>query len=171
MDALNMARPSVRKQLGKVLFENLEDYLQSFIHHFPKFPLLRDLMLWRNFVSSQFVVHSFIEEGTILIDTKDNEHRAYQVKGLYESLEELLRRQQKCDQEFKLPVVIETVLLPFQGGITYNTTFEIVTKSAEELNAIKKEYDKYYLTHLENGSIVRFQQIKGLMKDMLKEKA
>lgn len=180
MGDLNKAPPAVRMHLGKLLFEDFEHVLRSIYLHYSQFRYLRELYLWKNFVSSQFLVHSFQKKGTIMIDIKDKEHSAYLVKGLYESFEELISRQQSAEraasksakkgEQFKvqLPIVIETVLLPFQEGISYNTTFTMVKKSDEELKDMKKEYEVYYQMHVKNSAIIRFQQLKG-MEDIGKQ--
>lgn len=94
---------------------------------------------WKNFVSDRFVVIGHSKQGTLFLQTSE-EPKVYAVLGLASKFDELLPF---------LPIMVETVLLPFKGKITYcsffssyNVTFGKGVKETFEL-----EYNKAKATY------------------------
>ena len=70
---------------------------------------------WKKKINSKFLLMKHSEEGTIFFD-QSKASKAYAVLGLYDDLEDIFPKQY-------LPIMIETVLLPFKGKIVYNGLF------------------------------------------------
>ena len=64
---------------------------------------------WKGFVAGKFYVLRYLKDHTIFI----GESKVYRVLGLYEPFEDVFYGQ-------PLPILIETVLLPFKGVISYD---------------------------------------------------
>lgn len=75
---------------------------------------LEIVSIWNNFVKDKFYVFRYLKNYTIFIGGS-NPPKVYGVFALYSSFEEMLG---EC-----LPVLIETVLLPFKGRIVYDGVF------------------------------------------------
>lgn len=70
---------------------------------------------WKKAVKGRFLVMKHTEQGAIFFEeTKDP--KVYAVLGLYDDLDKVIPKEY-------LPILIETVLLPFKGKIIYNGVF------------------------------------------------
>ena len=65
---------------------------------------------WKRFIKGEFFILRHLKRHTIFIGNKD---QVYGVLGLFDPLEDIV-------PGFALPVVTETVLLPFKGWIVYD---------------------------------------------------
>lgn len=85
------------------------ELIDSFVKENPYHLSPRDLEViseWKHFLKGEFIILRSLKEHTIFLDTE--EPKAYGVLGLYSMFEEIVG---------PLPVMAETVLLPFKGKI------------------------------------------------------
>jgi len=66
---------------------------------------------WKNFIKEKFYVVRYLKDYAVFL-TGDSPAKAYGVRGLYSSFAEVFGAD--------LPILLETVLLPFQGKIIYD---------------------------------------------------
>lgn len=87
---------------------------------------------WKRFVSGKFQIFRYLKNHSIFIGEKS---QVYGVLGLYDSLEDLFFGR-------PLPIMIETVLLPFKGKIVYDGVFRSysIFFGAGIRSALKEEY-------------------------------
>ena len=107
------------KEINK-LREKLYDHpevIDSFVAENPlKFSTseLNIISSWKNFVKGQFLIFRYLKKYTVFLDT-DEPPKAYGVLALNASFEEIVGPH--------LPVMVEAVLLPFNGKIIYDSIF------------------------------------------------
>jgi hypothetical protein len=93
---------------------NRIDLIGSFVQENPlRFSAdeLGIVLSWRNFVRGKFYLLRYLKKYAIFLDT-DSPPRAYGVLALTNSFDEVL--------SLDLPIMLETVLLPFRGQIIYD---------------------------------------------------
>ncbi|MFW6173403.1 MAG: hypothetical protein ACOC5T_06630 [Elusimicrobiota bacterium] len=110
----NFAKQSLKKvmKLHDTLFSHPE-LIDSFIQKNPfKFSKenLEIIKGWKNFIKDRFFVVKYTKDGVIFLKP-DDEPKAYAVLGLYDEIRDILGEY--------LPIMIQTVLLPFKGKIVY----------------------------------------------------
>ncbi|MBU7030473.1 MAG: hypothetical protein HXS48_26310 [Theionarchaea archaeon] len=119
-DLIDMETPEEIKEAFLGELEDLRDELyehpeiiQEFIEENP-FDFSRDeldiVREWNHFVKGKFIIFRFLKKYTIFLDIEDPT-KAYGVFGLYKTFKELVG---------PLPVIVETVLLPFKEKIVYD---------------------------------------------------
>jgi len=68
---------------------------------------------WKTFIKGSFQIERFLKKKAIFI----SEDNVYGVLGLYQSFDEMIHKS-------RLPMYVETVLLPFKGKIIYDGIFQ-----------------------------------------------
>lgn len=128
---------------------------------------LNIIQSWKNFVNDEFIIVTHLKEYTIFLGS-DKELKAYGVLGLYDKLEDIFPY---------LPIMIETILLPFKGKIIYDGVF-----SSYNINfggGIKKSIHADYqkaksifgiITSLEQPITKKEESEEELLKFYLKSK-
>ncbi|MBU2638560.1 MAG: hypothetical protein KJ955_06300 [Nanoarchaeota archaeon] len=124
---------------------------------------------WKKAVRGKFLVMKHTEQGAIFFEeTKDP--KAYAVLGLYDDFDMMIPKEY-------LPVVLETVLIPFKGKIIYNGIFmpynihfgKSIRNSFEM--SFRESKSKYgILTSLEEPVIERSNAEEELMKTYARNK-
>ena len=66
----------------------------------------------KGFIRGTFIVMRYVENGAVMLSPEENPVRAYGVQSLFSPFEEMVGP--------VLPAMIDAVLLPFCGGITYD---------------------------------------------------
>ena len=66
----------------------------------------------KDFVRGTFIVMRYVENGAVMLSPEEKPVRAYSVEALFSPFEEMLGP--------VLPAMVEAVLVPFCGGITYD---------------------------------------------------
>ena len=127
----------------EVLWENpglIDEYLASASLSKEKIDLLNS---WRKyFIRGMFTVAEHkIEHSILLTADEKGEDKLYAVKGISRSLANVL--------PYELPIVIETVLLPFKDKIVYDTL--IGTREIRYGKGAKDMFAELYKNALEKG--------------------
>lgn len=110
---------------------------------------------WRNFVAGTFHVYRFLKAHTVFI----GKGQVYGVLGLYDSLEDVFPDQ-------PLPIMVEAVLLPFKGRITYDGLIQIYRVYFG--SGMRSELHEEYMTAKQNGRIVTELGAVGVKKPDVK---
>lgn len=114
-DLKNVPPKGINK-LRNVLYDQPEA-IQSFVRENPFNFSPSELKIvsgWTNFVKGKFIVFRYLKDHTIFLST-DEPPRAYGVLALNSSFQEMIGS--------SLPVMVEAVLLPFEGRIIYDSIF------------------------------------------------
>lgn len=110
-----MACPQQDKlQVRNALYENI-GLLDAFVAENPAHLSAEELAVvqsWKRFVTGEFYIVRFLKKATIFVDSKDPP-QVYAVLGLTDSLEDVFYGR-------RLPIWVQTVLLPFKGQIVYD---------------------------------------------------
>jgi len=96
---------------------------------------------WKHFVKGDFHIERYLKQGAIFIKT-DN---VYRVLGLYQDFDQLIPRS-------RLPLSVQTVLLPFQGEIIYDGLFQ--ARNIYFGGGIKRELKESYMIAKQNNRII-----------------
>lgn len=116
--------PSFKKESVEKVFKLHEKVYQdpslidSFVAKNPfnfNSPELEIICSWKKAVKNKFLVMKHTDQGTLFFEQSDNP-KVYSVFGLYDNLEKII-------PQYCLPIMIETILLPFNGKIIYNGLF------------------------------------------------
>jgi hypothetical protein len=100
--------------------------------------IIRD---WKRFISGQFFVFRYLKAHTIFIQ----DSRVYGVLGLHDPIAEILYGR-------PLPVLAETVLLPYKGKIVFDGLFR--TTDIYFGSGIRSDLNEQYQTAKQNGRIL-----------------
>lgn len=105
--------PTKKKlQARDALWEHPE-LIDSFVNENPNNLPEEELEIvrrWKGFVKGSFFIFRHLKKGTIFISEKDG---VYSVHGILDPLEELI-------PSYALPRMVQAILLPFKGQITYD---------------------------------------------------
>ncbi|WP_291322599.1 hypothetical protein [Desulfonatronospira sp.] len=96
---------------------------------------------WKCFVKGYFHIERFLKRCTIFIQKNE----VYGVLALYQNFDEMIHRS-------RLPIYVQTVLLPFQGKIIYDGFFQ-----AHNIffgSGVKRELKESYMIAKQNNRIV-----------------
>jgi hypothetical protein len=105
------------KKVRDRLYENPE-MIDSFINENPSSFSNEELSIissWKNFIKGSFIVIRYLKNYTIFLSEDEKTPKAYGVLALTSSFEEMFG--------FYLPIMVETVLLPFKNKIVYDSIF------------------------------------------------
>jgi hypothetical protein len=103
-----------RAEVRNVLWENpelIDAYVAENPHGLPA-EELGIIRKWKRFVSGTFQIFRYLKKHTIFIG---EDSKVYGVLALYDSLEEMLYGRRP-------PIMVQAVLLPFEGKIVYDGT-------------------------------------------------
>ena len=125
-------------ELIKKLYSNPE-LINSFIDENPfKFTQeeLNIIRGWRKFIKGMFFVISHSREYSVFFEADEDEPKIYGVIGLYDEIENVVGNE--------LPVLVETVLLPFREKIVYCgvVNFYNICFGWNILREIKRDYQE-----------------------------
>ena len=81
---------------------------------------------WRNFIKGQFFFFEQRNNYAVFLSLQNDERGIYGVKGITESVEDVC-----CKGNFKIPVVLDTILLPFKEIIIYHGLLSFGEQLAE----------------------------------------
>jgi hypothetical protein len=101
-----------RYELRSALYENMQ-VIDAFVHDNPQRFSVDELAIvdsWKHFVRGQFYIFRHLKRYTVFLDT-GSPPKAYGVLALHDDFADLFPH---------VPMLIETVLLPFKDHITYD---------------------------------------------------
>lgn len=96
---------------------------------------------WKGFIQGKFTVFRYLKDHAIFM----GESKVYGVLGLYEHFNDVF-------QGWPVPVLVETVLLPFKGKITYDGLCQ--RYNIHFGGGIRSGLKEQYMTAKQNGSII-----------------
>ena len=96
---------------------------------------------WKHFVNGNFHIERYLKRCAIFIETNE----VYGVLGLYQGFDELVHRS-------RLPLYVQTVLLPFQGKIIYDGIFQ--AHNVYFGSGIKRDLKESYMIAKQNNRII-----------------
>lgn len=102
---------------------------------------LEIISAWKKFVQGDFYIERYLKRYAIFIE-KDS---VYGVLGLYQSIDEII-------PQFRLPVYVEAVLLPFKGKIIYDGLFQ--ARNIFFGGGIKRNLKESYMKAKQNNRII-----------------
>ena len=134
-------------KVREVLWKNpklIDDYLDAVSLPDDKATLL---MAWRDYhIKGMFFLVDYKPEYAVVIGSNDqNEDRLYGVKGISRPLSDALQRE--------LPIQLETVLLPFQDKIIYDSFMSLMSIRFAE--GAKRAFREMYENALAHGIITQ----------------
>lgn len=130
-------------EVRKALYENIE-IIDSFIQVNPQGFSDESLSIvssWKNYTDGSFHIERFLKKYTVFIQ----EDKVYGVLGLKQGFEELIHRS-------RLPLYVNTILLPFKGKIIYDGLF-----GAHNIyfgGGIKHDLKETYMRAKQNNRII-----------------
>jgi len=133
----------VKYEVRKKLFEDI-NVIDLFVQENPQnFPEdhLSIAKGWKNFIQGNFQIERFLKTKAIFI----NENNVYGVLGLYEGFDEMIHKS-------RLPLYVETVLLPFKGKIVYDGLFQVYNVYFG--GGSKRRLKEIYMTAKQNNRII-----------------
>lgn len=125
--------PEKQMELRKKIYEKMNFYLDDFINSGLNNEESEIVKSWKHHVKSRFIMYKHLSNYTIFIDTNDN--KVYGIFGILTDLEDLI-------PDYALPIMLETVILPFKNQITYSGIFS--SFSLQFGSNIKKGFDQTY---------------------------
>lgn len=96
---------------------------------------------WKHFIKGNFHIERYLKRCAIFIETDE----VYGVLGLHQGFDELIHRS-------RLPLYVQTVLLPFQGKIIYDGIFQ--AHNIYFGSGIKRELKETYMIAKQNNRII-----------------
>ncbi len=118
--------------------------IDSFIRENPQNLSKENLSIvsnWKNFIGGDFHIERFLKRYTVFIKGSD----VYGVLGLNQEFEELIHRS-------RLPLYVQTVILPFKGKIVYDGLFQAYNFYFG--GGIKRELKESYMRAKQNNRII-----------------
>jgi hypothetical protein len=118
--------------------------IDSFIQENPQKLSIESLDIiskWKHFVKGNFHIERYLKRCAIFIENDD----VYEVLGLHQGFNELIHRS-------RLPLYVQTVLLPFQGKIIYDGLFQ--AHNIYFGGGIKHRLKESYMTAKQNNRII-----------------
>jgi len=103
-------------KIRELLYQNRE-LIEEFVKNNPYEFNEEELSIvksWKEFVSGKFYIIRHLKKYSVFLSS-ESEDKAYGVKGLFNSFDEIVGN--------TLPIMIEAVLLPFKGEIIYDGIF------------------------------------------------
>jgi hypothetical protein len=136
-------------ELRDILFSNPTRYIDNFIQENQGMLSPEEVEIlhsWKLAIKGNFFVERHLKKHSIFVQIGDNRHKAvYAVLGLDEPLSE-------CFPNSCLPLIIETVLLPFKNQIITDGLF--LGGSIFFGNGIKNELKRGYMNAKQQGTII-----------------
>ena len=132
-----------KSEIKNALYDNIH-IIDSFIKDNPYKMNAEDLEIiakWKDYIDGSFYIERFLNKHAIFI----SDSIVYGVVGLYQSFDELI-------DSSKLPLFINTSLLPYKGKIVYDGVLEGYSISIG--GQIKKNLKETYLTAKQNNRII-----------------
>lgn len=120
LDEFMYLPPEPRRRIRDALCDNAH-LIDSFVVENPFDFSMGELEIirgWKNFVKDKFFLMRYLKKHTVFLE--EGESHAYGVIGLTDEIEDMLGP--------RLPIYLETVLLPFRGQIVYDglvTTYSV----------------------------------------------
>jgi len=130
-------------EVRTALYSNIK-IIDSFIQENPQKLSRENLDIisgWKNFIKGNFHIERYLKRCAIFIETDE----VYGVLGLYKSFDELIHRS-------RLPIYVQTVLLPFQGKIIYDGIFQ--AHNVYFGGGIKHDLKESYMIAKQNNRII-----------------
>lgn len=134
VDDINNSQPEEVKQIREKLWSDkkiIKEYIKENPNNISK-EIIQELENWNEKkINSRFVLYKYEEKYAVLLG-KEN---IYFVKGLKDTIKNMI-------PENKVPIFVETVLLPFKGQIIYDSY--IIQYNISFGKGIKETFDKEY---------------------------
>lgn len=134
VDDINDSQPEEVKQIREKLWSDkniIKEYIKENPNNISK-EIIQELENWNEKkINSRFVLYKYEEKYAVLLG-KEN---IYYVKGLKDTIKNMI-------PENKVPIFVETVLLPFKGQIIYDSY--IIQYNISFGKGIKETFDKEY---------------------------
>ncbi len=134
VDDINNSQPEEVKQIREKLWSDkkiIKEYIKENPNNISK-EIIQELENWNEKkINSRFVLYKYEEKYAVLLG-KEN---IYYVKGLKDTIKNMI-------PENKVPIFVETVLLPFKGQIIYDSY--IIQYNISFGKGIKETFDKEY---------------------------
>lgn len=116
------------------------------------------VLSWKDFVKEEFYIERTLKKYAVFIDP---DNRVYGVLGLCEGLNEIFPKN-------RLPLLVDAVLLPFQGKIVYDGLLQGANIFFG--SGIKEDLKQVYLLAKESGLIVEDLSAKKSAESMIAAK-
>lgn len=130
-------------EVRESLYSNI-NIIDSYIKENPhklSIDLLDIVSGWKFFVKGSFYIERYLKRCAIFIENDE----VYGVLALHQDFDELIHRS-------RLPIHVQTVLLPFQGKIIYDGLFQ--AHNIYFGSGIKRELKEFYMAAKQNNRIV-----------------
>ena len=131
---INGSQPEEVQQIREKLWSDkniIKEYIKENPNNISK-EIIQELENWNEKkINSRFVLYKYEEKYAVLLG-KEN---IYYVKGLKDTIKNMI-------PENKVPIFVETVLLPFKGQIIYDSY--IIQYNISFGKGIKETFDKEY---------------------------
>ncbi len=130
-------------EVRTALYSNIT-IIDSYVEKNPqKLPAdkLKIISAWKHFVQGDFYIERYLKRYAIFIEN----NTVYGVLGLQQSFDELIHRS-------RLPIYVQTVLLPFKGKVIYDGLFH--ANNIFFGGGIKKNLKESYMKAKQNNRII-----------------
>jgi hypothetical protein len=97
---------------------------------------------WKKFISGRFYIFRFLKKAAIFIGP---ENKVYAVLGLHNGFDEMFYKGE-------LPVMVNTVLLPFQGRVVYDGLMNIYRVTFG--SGIRGDLNEIYMSARQKGQVI-----------------
>jgi len=112
---------------------------------------LAEIASWKRFIRGDFYILRFLKRYTVFLDS-GSPAKAYGVLGITESIEDMVPRE-------RLPLHVETVLLPFRGRTIYDGVMQ--TSSIYFGPSIRRSLNETYQAIRESRGIIERLDAQG----------
>jgi hypothetical protein len=96
---------------------------------------------WKRFVAGKFVIHRYLKDYAVFLGNSE----VYGVLGLNDAFDVMVAPR-------RLPVMVETVLLPYQGKVIYDGIFRPYSLAFG--SGMRSGFNEQYSTAKQNGRII-----------------
>ena len=143
VDDINNSQPEEVKQIREKLWSDkkiIKEYIKENPNNISK-EIIQELENWNEKkINSKFILYKYEEKYAVLL----GEENIYYVKGLKDTIKNII-------PENKVPIFIETVLLPFKGQIIYDSY--IIQYNMLFGKGLKENFDKQYKEFIKQKKI------------------
>ena len=140
---INNSQPEEVQQIREKLWSDkniIKEYIKENSNNIDK-ETIQELENWNEKnINSKFILYKYEEKYTVLL----GEENIYYVKGLKDTIKNII-------PENKVPIFIETVLLPFKGQIIYDSY--IIKYDISFGKGLKETFDKQYKEFIKQKKI------------------
>ncbi len=140
---INNSQPEEVQQIREKLWSDkniIKEYIKENPNNIDK-ETIQELENWNEKnINSKFILYKYEEKYTVLL----GEENIYYVKGLKDTIKNII-------PENKVPIFVETVLLPFKGQIIYDSY--IIKYDISFGKGLKENFDKQYKEFIKQKKI------------------